>query len=70
MPEPRVSTKFLGTITAFGMLMAGLVLAHCMKISEGLYSTFSKWIIWGLGIYVGGNGAITISSLFRRGGTK
>jgi hypothetical protein len=68
MPESRVSTKFLGMITAFGLLIAGLVLAHFIKISEELYSTFSKWIIWGLGIYVGGNGAITISSLFRRGG--
>ena len=55
--------KFIGLLIAFALLIAGLVVVNKLKMTVEWFNVYAKWIVVALGIFTGGNGAITISSL-------
>jgi len=55
--------KFIGLLIAFALLIAGLVIVNTLEMTVEWFDAYAKWIVVALGIFTGGNGAITISSL-------
>jgi len=59
----EIGRKFISLIIAFGLLSLGLIITNKMEMTVEWFEAYAKWIVIGLGIFTGGNGAITISSL-------
>jgi hypothetical protein len=59
----EIGRKFISLIISFGLLVVGLILTNKMNMTVEWFEAYAKWIIIGLAVFTGGNGAITISSL-------
>jgi hypothetical protein len=59
----EIGRKFIGLLITFVLLIAGLVIVNKLNMTVEWFNVYAKWIVVALGIFTGGNGAITISSL-------
>jgi hypothetical protein len=59
----EIGRKFIGLLITFVLLIAGLVIVNELNMTVEWFNAYAKWIVVALGIFTGGNGAITISSL-------
>jgi hypothetical protein len=59
----EIGRKFIGLLITFVLLIAGLVIVNELNMTVEWFNAYAKWIVVTLGIFTGGNGAITISSL-------
>lgn len=68
----EIGRKFIGMLIAFVLLLLALIVTNKMDMDIEWFNIFAKWLIYGLAIFTGGNGAITISSLLshKNGGRK
>jgi len=59
----EIGRKFIGLLIVFALLIVGLVIVNKLNMTVEWFNAYAKWIVVALGIFTGGNGAITISSL-------
>jgi len=55
--------KYTGMLIAFGLICIGFLATHFLKIKSELFAAYSKYIIYGLSVFVGGNSLITGAAL-------
>jgi hypothetical protein len=59
----EIGRKFIGLLIVFTLLIVGLVIVNKLNMTIEWFNAYAKWIVIALGVFTGGNGAITISSL-------